>query len=59
MKKTGLIILGVIAILFVMLISTFIGTFNNLQTMDENINAKWAQVENQLKRRNDLIPNLV
>ena len=59
MKKTGLIILGVIAILFVMLISTFIGTFNNLQTMDENINAKWAQVENQLKRRNNLIPNLV
>ena len=27
--------------------------------MDEQINGQWAQVENQLKRRNDLIPNLV
>jgi hypothetical protein len=25
----------------------------------EAINAAWAQVENQLQRRNDLIPNLV
>lgn len=59
MKKTGWIIIGVIAILLVMFVSTFIGTFNSLQMMDENVNAKWAQVENQLKRRNDLIPNLV
>jgi LemA protein len=27
--------------------------------MDENIKGQWAQVENQLKRRYDLIPNLV
>ena len=27
--------------------------------MDENVKAAWAQVENQLQRRNDLIPNLV
>jgi LemA protein len=27
--------------------------------MDENVKGKWAQVENQLKRRYDLIPNLV
>ena len=27
--------------------------------MDENVKNKWAQVENQLKRRYDLIPNLV
>ncbi len=36
----------------------FVGTFNRLQVMDENVSANWAQVENQLKRRNDLIPNL-
>lgn len=59
MKKTGLIILGVIFLLLIMLFGAFIGTYNNLQLMDENVNAKWAQVENQLKRRNDLIPNLV
>lgn len=59
MKKTGLIIFGVIFLLLIMLFGAFIGTYNNLQLMDENVNAKWAQVENQLKRRNDLIPNLV
>lgn len=32
---------------------------NSFISMDENINASWAQVENQLKRRYDLIPNLV
>lgn len=59
MKKTGLIVLGVIILLAVMIAGSFIGTYNSLQLMDENVNGKWAQVNNQLKRRNDLIPNLV
>lgn len=59
MNKTGWIILGVVLLLIIMIAGSFIGTYNSLQLMDENINAKWAQVENQLKRRNDLIPNLV
>lgn len=59
MKKTGWIIFGVVLLLIVMAVSAFVGTYNNLQLMDENVNSKWAQVENQLKRRNDLIPNLV
>lgn len=33
--------------------------YNRIQTMDEEINNKWAQVESQLQRRSDLIPNLV
>ena len=32
---------------------------NNIPTYDENAEAKWRQVENQYKRRADLIPNLV
>jgi LemA protein len=32
---------------------------NSLITQKENIKAAWAQVENQLQRRFDLIPNLV
>lgn len=59
MKKTGWIILGVVLVLIFMTIGSFIGMYNNLQLMDENVNSQWAQVDNQLKRRNDLIPNLV
>jgi LemA protein len=33
--------------------------YNKMVTMNEAIDAAWAQVENQLQRRNDLIPNLV
>lgn len=33
--------------------------YNNLVRMDEGINAAWSQVENQMQRRYDLIPNLV
>jgi LemA protein len=33
--------------------------YNRLVTLREAIDGAWAQVENQLQRRNDLIPNLV
>lgn len=34
-------------------------SYNQFVTQDEAVKAQWAQVENQLQRRNDLIPNLV
>ena len=34
-------------------------SYNAFVTKEEGIKAQWAQVENQLQRRNDLIPNLV
>lgn len=56
MKSTLILItLGVILAIG----AFFVSTFNRLQVMDENVSANWAQVENQLKRRNDLIPNFV
>lgn len=52
----GLIIAGVIiAVLVVMGISGY----NGLVSINETVNSKWAQIENQLQRRTDLIPNLV
>lgn len=32
--------------------------YNTLQGKQQNVRAKWAEVENQLQRRADLIPNL-
>ncbi len=55
MKKTTIIILAIIAIIAIY----FIGTYNSFVGMKQNVDSKWAQVENQLQRRFDLVPNLV
>src|SRR5258706_7475862 len=34
-------------------------SYNTFVSQEQGIKAQWAQVENQLQRRNDLIPNLV
>lgn len=57
--RTFLIILGVIAVLALFIIVPIVSAYNTIVTKHETIAAKWAQVENQLQRRNDLIPNLV
>ena len=33
--------------------------YNTLVTQQESVDAAWGEVDNQLKRRNDLVPNLV
>lgn len=48
-----------LAVVIVLAVAGFVSIYNNIVTLHENITAKWAQVENQLQRRNDLIPNLV
>lgn len=55
MKKTWLIVIAVIAVVAVWLVSGY----NGLVQMDETVNNQLAQVQTQLQRRNDLIPNLV
>jgi LemA protein len=50
----------VMAGLVVLAASTASGSsYNTFVTQEEAVKAQWAQVENQLKRRSDLIPNLV
>jgi LemA protein len=54
------IIAGVVLlIVFSGLYSFFKGNYNTFVTLDEAVKSSWAQVENQLQRRYDLIPNLV
>jgi len=57
--KTLLIVAAVIFIVIVIPLLYLKSTYNNLVTMDETVKSYWAQVENQLQRRYDLIPNLV
>lgn len=54
--KNVLIIIGIVLVIISV---TFISVYNGIVSKHETITAKWAQVENQLQRRNDLIPNLV
>lgn len=54
MKK----LIPVLAILLI-IAGIFGSTYNKLQVKDEDVNQAWAQVENTMQRRADLIPNLV
>jgi len=48
-----------IAVAVIVLAMGFASVYNSIVSKHETITAKWAQVDNQLQRRNDLIPNLV
>jgi len=58
-KKILLIAVIVIVVLAGLGYSFFQGNYNRFVTLDEGVKSAWAQVENQLQRRYDLIPNLV
>jgi LemA protein len=58
-QKTALIVVGVIALALLTPFLYLKGTYNSLVRMDEGVKGAWAQVENQLQRRYDLIPNYV
>jgi LemA protein len=55
----GLIIAAVLLVVVVSLIAFVIGVYNKLVTMRNRYKNAYAQIDVQLKRRYDLIPNLV
>ncbi|MCG7332244.1 LemA family protein [Salinicoccus roseus] len=58
MKKL-LIPLGVIVGFFIILAIIFAPKYNQFVNLEEEVNQKESQIETQLQRRGDLIPNLV
>ena len=57
--KIAIVILAVVVLFAGGTILWGVGQYNRVVSMDEQVKSQWAQVENQLKRRYDLIPNLV
>lgn len=55
-RRIGWIIAGII---IVILAFNIIGSYNRLVSLSEDVETKLSQIDNQLQRRNDLIPNLV
>lgn len=58
MKKSLIVVLGIIVLLLILSLPLIAG-YNGLVNLDEQVNNDWSQIENQLQRRLDLIPNLV
>jgi LemA protein len=58
-QMTGLGCLAIIVIAALIIGFSFWGTYNKLVSQQQNVESKWAQVENVYQRRADLIPNLV
>ena len=58
-NKKGLIILGVILLVVVILAGSVIGSYNSLVENEESVAASRADIQTQLQRRADLIPNFV
>jgi LemA protein len=57
--KSSWIVIAVLVVLALIFGGKFVGVRNQLVTQKEAITAAWAQVDNVMQRRADLIPNLV
>ncbi len=57
--KKSYVIIAVIVVVILYLFFSGKGAYNNMVTLEQNVDQSWAQVENQYQRRLDLIPNLV
>jgi len=54
-----LVVGGVVVLILVIAGMSLAGIYNRLVAQDQQVKAAWAQVQNVLQRRADLIPNLV
>ncbi len=57
--KAGLGILAVLLVLALIIGGVMVGKYNGLTRSGNDVDQKWSEVENQMQRRADLIPNIV
>lgn len=55
----GWIILIIVLVVVLLILGWAVGVYNSLVTLRNRVKDQWAQIDVQLKRRFDLIPNLV
>ena len=55
----GCIVVAVLVLVVLIFAGYLVGKYNRMVTLGEGVDGGWAQVENVLQRRADLIPNLV
>ena len=54
-----IITLIIVGVVIVLIVAFLIGTYNRLVTLRNRVEEAWSDITVQLKRRTDLIPNLV
>lgn len=61
MRKGSFLVIGLVAIVIIAIIFIMsgVGSYNRLVSLNEKVKTALSQIDNQLQRRNDLIPNVV
>lgn len=59
MKYKKWIIIGVIALIIIFIVSALIGTYNSMVSKKGEVDERFSNIQTQLQRRADLIPNFV
>ena len=52
-------VLGVLVLVVLMVFGSYVSARNQMVAKDQNVKSMWSEVDVQLERRADLIPNLV
>jgi LemA protein len=54
-----IVLIVLVVLIFLIVVGIYFGYYNKIIRMENRIDNSWAQIDVQLKRRTDLIPNLV
>ena len=55
----GLLLIGIVTVIIIVIIAVIVAIYNGLISKRNRVQDAWAQIDVQLKRRYDLIPNLL
>jgi len=59
LEVIAVVVVGIVVTIVLIVLFWFVGTYNSLVSKKKRVENAWSQIDVQLKRRHDLIPNLV